>query len=83
MAMEPIVNGLQRDNPDLPIIKIDVNSRLGKEAARRWEVRLVPTFIAVSSDGRQLLRAEGFQPRSNLEYMAQLCRAQGGHQSGG
>jgi thioredoxin 1 len=62
--IKPIVEESARKHPkEVELVTIDFDR--AKQAAARWGVRQIPVVIVISSQGKVLLRCEGFD-RQNL-----------------
>ena len=71
LVAKPIVDGLERKlNGKASVIRFDVMSRVGRQAAARFGVRAVPTLILINGDGEALLTQVGL-PRPG-EVQAQV-----------
>jgi thiol-disulfide isomerase/thioredoxin len=57
---KPIVDGLERKlDGKATVIRLDVTSRLGRQAAARFGVRGVPTLLVVDGNGQIALTQVG------------------------
>jgi hypothetical protein len=53
---KPIVDGLERDlDGKATVLRLDVTSRLGRQAAASYGVRGTPTLIVVDGQGQPVL----------------------------
>jgi thioredoxin-related protein len=64
--MKPIVDGLEHQlRGRATVLRIDLLSRAGREAARRYGVKLIPLLIVFDGDGNVIARQVGvFDPGS-------------------
>jgi thioredoxin 1 len=63
--MEPVLEGLRRDyagRMDVEFIDVNKNPRL----ARSYGIRVIPTQIFISADGKELYRHEGYSSREDI-----------------
>ena len=57
---KPIVDGLERNlDGKAEVIRLDVMSQVGRQAARRFGVRGLPTLVLVDGDGQVTLTQVG------------------------
>jgi hypothetical protein len=62
---KPIVDGLEKKlNGKAEVIRLDVLSSVGQQAARRYGVRGVPSLVVVDGSGQVVYGQAGI-PRSN------------------
>ena len=52
------------------VLRLNLNDDVGRTAARRYGVRITPTFIVFSPDGRELYRESGYPDTGRLEAEA-------------
>lgn len=66
--MAPLVDKLERDCTahDGTILPMDVDTPAGEELATQYGVNELPTFILIDSDGEEVNRLVGAQPRQQL-----------------
>jgi thioredoxin-like negative regulator of GroEL len=58
---KPIVDGVEKQlTGKAQVIRLDVTSQVGREAAARYGVRGVPTLIVVDGDGQPVDTQVGF-----------------------
>ncbi len=63
--MARVLDQLNRDYSDrLSIEFIDVT--VNRAAAERWRIRVIPTQVFLSPDGKELFRHEGFYPKEDI-----------------
>lgn len=56
MLNKPIVDGLEQDlNGKATVLRLDITSRLGRQAAASYGVRGTPTLIVVDGQGQPVL----------------------------
>jgi hypothetical protein len=61
------VDGIERELAGrVPVIRLSVFSRVGRQAAARFGVRGVPTFVVIGPDGAEASRHVGFPDRKRL-----------------
>ena len=57
---KPTVDGLERDlDGKAAVLRLDVRSPVGREAAARFGVRAVPTLVVVDGQGQVVLSQVG------------------------
>lgn len=56
-VMEPVVNKLAQDNPDVQVLKLNVDEN--PEIAAQYNVSSIPTFIRFDSAGNEVNRFIG------------------------
>jgi thiol-disulfide isomerase/thioredoxin len=71
---KPVVDGLERKLGErAQLLRLDVNSDLGKQAAYRFGVRAVPTLILVDGSSQVILTQAGVvRPAEVLEEVDKL-----------
>ena len=63
--MAPILDELRKEYPgSLQVDFIDVN--LDREAAMKYGIRMIPTQVFLSAEGKELFRHEGFFPKEEI-----------------
>ena len=66
--MAPIVDGLEETyGEDFPIVRIDIETRQGKQVARDHGFIGQPTFIFVDASGEEVRRLMGPQAPETLQ----------------
>lgn len=75
---KPTVDGLERDlDGKAAVLRLDVRSPVGREAAARYGVRAVPTLIVVDGQGQVVLTQVGrLRPvdvRAEVEELLSTC----------
>jgi thioredoxin-related protein len=61
LLAKPIVDGLERNlDGKANVIRLDVMSQVGRQAARHYGVRGLPTLVLVDGDGQATLTQVGF-----------------------
>lgn len=63
--MEPILESLADDHPDLEIVKIDVDEQ--PQMMEEYAIVSVPTYILVDDDGETVSRVTGAMPKAVLK----------------
>jgi thioredoxin-related protein len=54
------VDRLEQDlQGQITVIRLDINTTVGRELGARWNFQVVPTFILFDGTGRELYRAFG------------------------
>jgi len=64
--MEPIVNRFAKENPDITIVRVNIEDQV--EMAKEFRVMSIPTFIACK-DGTPIGRHTGMTSQSNLKKL--------------
>ncbi len=67
--MAPLVRTLERHCTahDGTILPVDVDTDIGDRLATRYGVNELPTFVEVDSNGIEVIRLVGEQPRERLK----------------
>ena len=64
---KPVVNGIEKDlNGKAEMIRLNIMSRIGTEAASRYGVPVVPTLVVLGRDGEVVYRRSGMPDRSEI-----------------
>jgi thiol-disulfide isomerase/thioredoxin len=71
---KPVVDGIARELDEVPVVRVDVASRIGGALASGHGVRGVPALIVFDDDGEIVLRQAG---RVGREAVLQSVRALG------
>jgi thioredoxin 1 len=58
--MNPILDEVEKENPDLTITRIDIDS--DKEMVEKYNIQSVPTYI-ILKDGKEVDRIIGAKPK--------------------
>jgi len=67
-----VVDGLEKQLGDQArVIRLDITQPVGKEAATRYGVIVVPTFVLLDSRGSVIQQYEGFPPREQIRKQVQ------------
>jgi thiol-disulfide isomerase/thioredoxin len=67
LLAKPIVDGLERDLEDkADVIRLDTNSQLGLQIARRYGVSALPTLLVFDEDGELIHREIGPPSKSRI-----------------
>lgn len=67
-AMKEIMDKLEAKFPrDLDIVFHDVWTDAGKPAARKYQIRSIPTQVFLDENGQEFYRHEGYFPQDELE----------------
>jgi thioredoxin-like negative regulator of GroEL len=78
--MEPIVNGLEKKySPDFKIVRVDVDTRQGKNLAREHGCIGQPAFVLFDGAGNQVRKLMGSQTAATFEQEIERILVQ--HQS--
>jgi thioredoxin-related protein len=65
--VKPIVDGLERElEGQARVVRLSVMSQMGREIARHYGVRGVPTFLVFDGQGELVGRQVGFPNRSEI-----------------
>jgi thioredoxin-like negative regulator of GroEL len=67
--MEPLLNKIKVEHPELTLIKLDADNQ--QELLKQLKVRLIPAFIAYI-DGKQVWKAEGMVTEQKLKRKLDL-----------
>lgn len=63
---KPVVDGLEQDlEGQAAVLRIDITSKVGRDAARAHDVGAVPTFLVFDGEGTLILRQSG-RPNSDV-----------------
>lgn len=66
--MQPVMQALEKKYPnDLNLVFIDVWTDAGREAAKAYRFRAIPTQIFMDEQGEQFYKHEGFLPQEAIE----------------
>jgi thioredoxin-related protein len=70
---KPIVDGLERDlNGNGKVLRLNLLSEIGKQAAARYDVRSLPTTLLFDGEGTLVHRQTGLPDRD--EFLTRLHR---------
>lgn len=58
--MNPILDEVEKENPDLTITRIDIDS--DKEMVEKYNIQSVPTYV-ILKDGKEVDRIVGAKPK--------------------
>lgn len=58
--MNPIIDEVEKENPDLTITRIDIDSN--KDMVEQYNVQSVPTYV-ILKDGKEVDRIVGAKPK--------------------
>lgn len=64
--MHPIVSELEQRCPSGLITRVSIDNASGRSLAEHYGVTLVPTFVRIDAEGRELERIVGEQPKRRL-----------------
>jgi thiol-disulfide isomerase/thioredoxin len=71
LAAKPIVDGIEKDlQGTARVVRLDVSSKEGRDIARGYGVRSLPTTIVVGSDGEVVERHAGIPRRKRIVAQA-------------
>lgn len=74
LSGKPIVDGIATDLAGrVDVVRVDLRSEAGAALAARYGVTLVPTFVVLTADGREVSRWQGMPSRARL--LASLAAA--------
>jgi thioredoxin 1 len=65
--MRPIMKQIEEKYPDVKVVFHDVRKPEGKEYARKYNIRVIPTQVFLDKDGKEYFRHEGFFPEEEVE----------------
>ena len=61
------MDGIARElDGRLEVVRLDVSSAVGREAAAHFQVSALPTFVLVDGDGQPVLRLAGMPNRGQI-----------------
>ena len=64
---KPVVDGVERElEGKVPVIRLSVMSSVGRQAAARFRVRGLPTFVILDPDGMEASRHVGIPGKDRL-----------------
>ena len=67
LVAKPIVNGIEKDlKGKADVIRLNILSRVGREAASRYGVPAVPTLVVLGRDGEVVYRRTGLPDRRDI-----------------
>jgi thioredoxin 1 len=70
LLAKPIVDGLEKDlEGQAQVVRLNILSEVGREAAGRYGVRSVPTFLIFDNEGTLIGREVGFPNRGRIESL--------------
>jgi thiol-disulfide isomerase/thioredoxin len=64
--MHPIISELEQLCPSGLISRVSVDHATGRSLAQHYGVTLVPTFVSIDAEGREVERIVGEQPKQRL-----------------
>lgn len=56
---KPIVDRIERNQPNLQVIRVNIQDPIGAELARRFQSRVTPTFLLFNEQGEIVLQTVG------------------------
>lgn len=59
--MNPIIDEIEKDNPDLEIVRINVDEDAGM--VNNYNIQTVPTYILIGNDGEIISFVKGAMPK--------------------
>ncbi len=65
--MQPIMDEIEKEYPDVKVVFYDVWTFEGREYGQRYKVRVIPTQVFLDEEGNEYFRHEGFFPKEELE----------------
>jgi thioredoxin-related protein len=69
---KPIVDGIEKDlKGKAEVVRLNMMSKVGREAASRYGVPAVPTILILDTDGKLIYRHTGMPDRR--EVVAQIA----------
>ena len=76
LAAKPVVDGLEREYEGrATVVRADIQSDPGRAVARRFDIKVVPSFVVLRPDGKVLYRNEGSGGVPVPELRRALARA--------
>jgi thioredoxin-like negative regulator of GroEL len=76
---KPIVDGVERRlEGQASVVRLDVMSKIGQQAAVRYRVRAVPTVILLDGEGQVVLSQAGRIKAAEIETKVNELLSQGG-----
>lgn len=76
LTAKPVVNGIEEDlEGTAPVVRLDIGSELGKEAARRYDVTSVPAILVLDGGGEVVHRTSGVPDRDEVVQRARATAA--------
>jgi len=76
---KPAVDGLERNlQGRASVIRLDVTSQVGRQAAAYFGVRAVPTLLLVDAHGEVILTQVGYLKPSEVQHRAEELILTGG-----
>lgn len=74
LAAKPVVNGIEKDlEGTARVLRLDIGSKLGKEAASRFGVSSVPTLLVLDDAGEVVHRESGHPDREEVVARARAA----------
>lgn len=74
LAAKPVVNGIEEDLEGIArVLRLDIGSKLGKEAASRFGVSSVPTMLVLDGAGEVVHRESGRPDREEVVARARAA----------
>ncbi len=64
--MQPIIEEIKKEYPDVRVVFYDVRTPEGAEPGRKYRIRLIPTQVFLDENGNEYFRHEGFFPKEDL-----------------
>lgn len=65
--MQPIMKQIEEEYPDVNVVFYDIWRREGRQYARKYRIRMIPTQVFLDENGMEYFRHEGFFPKEELE----------------
>jgi thiol-disulfide isomerase/thioredoxin len=67
LAAKPIVNGIEKDlEGRARVLRLNVLGKIGRELAGRYDVRGLPTVVAIDGAGKVVYRHTGLPDRQRI-----------------
>lgn len=65
--MQPIMKQIEKEYPEVKVVFYDVWRPEGREYAKIYRIRVIPTQVFLDENGKEYFRHEGFFPKEELE----------------
>lgn len=65
--MQPIMEEIEKEYPDVKIIFYDVWTSDGQKYGKEYKIRVIPTQVFLDKDEKEYFRHEGFFPKEDIE----------------
>ena len=66
-AAKPIVNGIEKDlGSDAAVVRVHTSGEIGKQLAKRLDVKGQPTLVILDGNGKEVYRHKGLPRRKTV-----------------